>query len=473
VQLRRRHFRLAVIALAAAAAPAAAGCRNDGVILGHASGRGGSGGAGGAAGSSGGGGVSARGGAGGSAAGAGGSVAALPLDQLCGAYTTALCSYFIQCFAADFRDMNHCLAETECFGVRTLVSEVAAGAVGYDPTAAAACQARFLSDPCNFAFFITWPQVFQVLGDCPGTLTPMRHAGDPCDETRECTSDSFCKKGSNGLICPGTCTPYKKVGEACDATMPCLPGTICLEGTCAPPPQAGDACATPRSCGYDIVFCINGDPSCGHDNLWCDLGGTGTCKKGVGLGATCGTVTSNGVTTTVQCNPAFWCDAFMNQAGTCRVFGEAGAPCNSLGCKPEFHCEGSEIGPTPTLGTCKPAVAMGGDCSYGGVCASGLVCSSDTITCGPPPGLHGSCSYDAGCQTGLFCSQDAFVCLMPRYPGESCGDPDSACVHGICRAGTCVDHGKEGQPCDDNLPCVTGDSCTTSGTCKDTYVCAN
>jgi hypothetical protein len=433
----------------------------------------GCGGGHGTAGPDGGGGIGGGGGGGSGHDGGADAGGAIPLDQLCDAYTTALCTAFTQCGSNSFRDMDHCRAETECFGVRTLMSQVAAGAVAYDATKAGACQARFLADPCNFAFFITWPEVYQVFAECPGTLTPMRHAGDPCDETGECTSDSYCKK--SGYVCPGICTPFVKVGDTCASgagATPCAPGTECLDGACRLPRKAGDACASSGGCGWAIETCPNGRPNCAEpNNLWCDLGGTGTCQPGVGLGATCGTVTRSGATTTIGCDSTLWCDAFLNQSGTCRAAGGAGAPCSQFNCQPGFHCVGDfDVGPSATLGTCVPPVALGDACGVDSDCASGLVCGVQG-TCATPAGLNEACSSDSSCQAGLFCT-DSYVCLAARYPGDPCGDADSACAHGICRAGTCVDHAKAGQPCAGVTDCVTADMCR-NGACADTYVCDN
>ena len=93
---------------------------------------------------------------------------AIPLDSLCAAYTNDLCVFLTQCGGTDFKDMAHCLAETDCLGVARLISEVGAGAIGYDAAAAGACQARFLADPCHFGTFPVHPDVFEVLSAMSG-----------------------------------------------------------------------------------------------------------------------------------------------------------------------------------------------------------------------------------------------------------------------------------------------------------------
>jgi len=393
----------------------------------------------------------------------------IPLGQLCAAYTTDICAYFTQCVDLGYKDINHCVGETDCPGVATLVSEVAAGAVGYDAAKAGACHARFLADPCHFGRSLYTLSVFELLAECPGTLTPTRGAAEPCVDTRECLSGFNCRKGPNGLICPGTCIPDLKVGDVCSAGGRCQPGTWCVEGTCRPPPQAGDACATANGCPPAPSSC-SGTLPCANTNLWCDVGGTGKCQKGVGLGAPCGTVSSNGVTTNIACDNALWCDAFLNESGTCRAFGGAGSTCNGIGCLPGLHCEGGfGVGPTATLGTCVPLSGNGGVCRSTYECQSGLACRDET--CGALAGVNEHCGFDIDCQAGLFCSEN-LVCLAARYPGESCADPVSGCVRSLCRAGTCVNHAKAGQSCGADTDCASA-SCSTSGTCNDFSVCAN
>jgi O-methyltransferase involved in polyketide biosynthesis len=414
-------------------------------------------------------GMAGHAGAGGRADGGQGGGPGISLDTLCTAYTNDLCVYLTQCETTPYKDVAQCLAETDCLGVATLIKDVAAGAVGYDATAAAACQAKFLADPCHFGSFLFTPDVFQVLSDCPGTLTPKRAAGDPCADTSECLDGNFCGK-TNGA-CPGTCKPYQPVGASCGAGAPCVPGANCYRGTCRSGyPKPGDPCTTAADCLDPIVICLN-DPSCtpSQNTIWCDVNGTKTCQAGVGAGAACGLISNDaGTPTTVVCGANLWCDAFPNQAGTCHAFGGAGTPCNEYGCATGFQCFGYPgDGPSPALGTCQPPVGAGQMCTLYADCAAGLGCPSGT--CVPPTGLNGVCDIDSDCQSGLFCSGN--VCLNARYPGDSCADATSACVFGVCKSGVCVDHTKAGQPCTASADCISG-TCT-NGVCFDRSVCPN
>ena len=401
-----------------------------------------------------------RGGAAGQSDGGKDAGQALPLANLCAAYTNDLCVFLTQCGGTDFKDMAQCLAETDCLGVARLVSEVGAGAVGYDAVAAGACQARFLADPCHFGSYLFVPQVFEVLSQCPGTLTPMRAVGDPCIYLSECAAGSYCQRTSS-VLCPGTCTPYQAVGESCSpGVSACAPGNYCIDGTCHVPPKPGDACTTDEDCG----------PAGGLAPLWCDVAGTGTCQSAAGVGAPCGEPSPDaGVNSLISCASPAWCDAlFVNLSGTCRAPSGGGAPCGNSSCLSGFHCVGYvPLGSAATLGTCVGPGASGDACTFSSDCAAGLGCPSGT--CAPPVAVNGACSTDTDCQSGLFCSNN--ICLSARYPGDSCADAGSGCVHSLCKAGTCVDYLKAGQPCGASTDCISG-TCANS-VCLDTSVCVN
>lgn len=49
----------------------------------------------------------------------------IALADLCSVFTTELCQYMIQCSHAAYRDIDHCRAETDCYGVSDLAASVA------------------------------------------------------------------------------------------------------------------------------------------------------------------------------------------------------------------------------------------------------------------------------------------------------------------------------------------------------------
>jgi hypothetical protein len=391
----------------------------------------------------------------------------IPLANLCQVFTDDLCIYLMQCNGAPYKDMNHCRAELDCYGLPDLMMSAADGGVIYDPSKVGACHARFLADPCHFDFFLFTPDIFQVLADCPGTITPERNAGDACISNGECKQGLYCHKMNS--TCPGVCTAYAQAGEPCPTPdIQCASQTICrsADNLCHPFAKASDPCTTISDCGPTII-CIN-DPTCVNDNLWCDVT-AGVCKVGGGVGAACGPQMSGDVTDQAYCASDLWCDdVFLDTAGTCRASdGTQGSPCNDRGgCQKGLHCAGYvPFGTGATLGTCAPPAPSGAACSIASDCQTGLRCIGQL--CAAPGGLGAGCSADADCQTGFTCPN--LHCLAARYPGDPCGDADSACVLSLCKNGMCVDHTKVGQPCTADGDCTTG-ACV-SGTCADTSVC--
>src|SRR5258708_3308479 len=104
--------------------------------------------------------------------GGGGPAAPIALQDLCPVFTEDLCIYLMQCAAVPYCDMQQGVPVHDCYGLPQLTKAAAAGAVLYDASKVGACDARFRSDPCHFAFFLFTPDIFQVLSYCPGTITP-------------------------------------------------------------------------------------------------------------------------------------------------------------------------------------------------------------------------------------------------------------------------------------------------------------
>jgi hypothetical protein len=372
----------------------------------------------------------------------------------------------MQCSHAPYRDLAHCEAELDCYGLPQLQAAAAEGGVLYDPAQVGACNARFQADPCAFGFFLFTPDIFQVLKLCPGTITPLLEAGAPCLSSGECTQGLYCKKGSG---CPGACTPYSNVGESCVGSALCDPALTCVSATTGPftdvctfAPEAGAPCN--GSCG-STENCPN-DPTPCYQNFWCDST-THTCKAGVGLGAACGPQPDGGGS--IACASNFWCSqVFLDKPGTCLASGEAGAPCNDLGCQPGLHCAGYvPLGSDAGLGACTGPSPGGGPCRVPSDCQGdgGAYCGNGT--CGGGLGPGASCNQDTDCQSGLTCA--SHICAHGAFPGDSCDAGTTACVLSLCKSGVCVDHAKVGQACTTNTDCATG-TCY-QGVCADTSVC--
>jgi hypothetical protein len=337
----------------------------------------------------------------------------------CAAFTQALCGYLVQCRGAPYCSAAHCLADNDCAGFSSLSQALRAGAVAYDEAAGSACLARFSADPCGFGALPQSFDVFDVLSQCPGALTPRSQQSAACVSSSECVAGFVCTATSSG--CAGVCVPHAtaSVGAPCTS----------------------------------YADCESGGPS-----LWCDATTT-TCAAGVAAGAACG-ATSGGV---IACATGLWCDALASGvAGVCRASGGAGAPCNDLGgCETSpplaLHCAGyAPSGADAGLGSCAAPAGADGGCELNSDCAAGLVCVSGT--CGAPLDVGLRCRSDDYCRKGLTCATEK--CLEAKCPGDDCTDPNSACVLSVCKAGVCQLRARAGASCADGADC-------TSGTCTD------
>jgi hypothetical protein len=389
----------------------------------------------------------------------------IALADLCPVFTKDLCTYLLQCDQAPYRDLNHCLAEVDCYGLPQLTAAAAQGAVNYDPSAVGDCSARFLSDPCNFASFLFTPDIFEVLAYCPGAVTPQLQAGAACDSNGECVAGQSCAKDGN--MCPGACTPLPVAGSACPTNGYCGPDMICdhggtgaQAGICRPDAKEGDSCTTDEDCG-PINICLSGP--CSSLNLWCSST-SGVCTRGVAAGTACGPTPSGNV----QCASDSWCKTTNAAvAGVCQPLGATGAACLLSTCQNGLRCVGSTFGETSTYGTCAGPAAEGGACLGESDCMAGLHCPSDV--CVKPAALGGPCGATSDCQPGLACTDTK--CLNARYPGDPCGDAQSTCVLSRCDGTSCQNLAKVGAPCTTNADCAA--NACLNGTCADTSVCAN
>ncbi|MEO7036241.1 MAG: hypothetical protein ABI548_20015 [Polyangiaceae bacterium] len=387
------------------------------------------------------------------------SSAPIPLTDLCPIFEGDLCAYLTQCLGEKFRDLEQCKAEVDCYGLPELQASAAKGSVVYDPAQVGKCHARFLNDPCNFAFFLFTPDIFEVLSYCPNTITPQLAQGAACVSNGECTAGLYCKK-DNGQ-CPGACAPFAATGESCADGTPCAPNSTCNNrDLCHVTAKAGDTCTDGSDCD-DNVLCL-GD-NC-PDKLYCDAS-AGSCKPGVAEGMPCGAV-SGLAAPLVGCEKDLYCDAvFIDKVGACRKPGGAGTPCNQSGCTKGFHCVDYEgLGASPHLGMCSGPSSTGGNCVGPADCATGLVCSSGL--CGAPLALGTSCTQDEECAPGDTCDT---TCKTAAYPSDDCGAATTACVFSRCLNGKCVDHQKVGAACAADAECTT-QRCV-SGVCVDTSVC--
>ena len=260
-------------------------------------------------------------------------------------------------------------------------------------------------------------------------------SGVPCDDGKPCTG-----------------------GDACDGAGSCLGGPVPVPGCCT----AAEDCDDGNPCTVD----------------GCEAG-TGVCKS-VPVADTTVCDDGNGCTT------SDWCLAGKCTAGVIVYCPPPGAPCLQTQCvSVSADTHGCEVTPAPP----------NTQCTDGDICTVGDLCNGQGACLGTA--MPGCCKTAADCGDGDPCSQDvcnAFtgVCTNPPAPAETPCDADGdgctvgdACVGGVCAAGpaaqceaetACTDmactsigpvgfvceptgDSTDGQPCDDDDECTTGDAC--------------
>ncbi len=187
-------------------------------------------------------------------------------------------------------------------------------------------------------------------GDKP-TCKAAGGADAKCNGSEACTPEFYCKKTAD--VQNGTCAPRPKAGEACAASMmgdgiPCLESHVCVagtngKGTCQPRVKFGGACSVNAQCmGVDLA-CVGG-----------------ACKLLPKKGEAC-TPPDMASGKYITCMPPTVCNT-----GKCDDAPGDGKPCASFQCAKGLTCVQS---------VCKKPPAKGEECQ--GQCQEGLDCKFD------------------------------------------------------------------------------------------------
>lgn len=381
----------------------------------------------------------------------------IELEDLCPLYTQDLCIYLQECNDAPYRDQEHCEQELQCFGLPQLEDSAENGRVLYDPKAVGSCHARFIDDPCGFAFFFFTPDIYEVLAECEGTLTPQQESGEECLSDGECVS-GYCNK--EGRMCPGSCDSFAQEGESC-AKRRCASELDCENGTCRAAIPIGEPCSESGDCYASSSLRIGGELVEG--SRVCDLR-TNTCIASPVLGEACGLIDSGKETQFFAFCDVGWCnDDFAEQpTGTCQPDGGLGDTCGD--CEEGLACIKGDI--FDALGTCQEPGSEGTLCFGSSDCSDGLRCSEEGV-CASLLREGADCRFDDDCASDICGAEGS--CIRAAYPGDACG-AEAECVFANCREGVCVRRLRVGESCVEDADCATSEC--VDGTCYDDSVCA-
>jgi hypothetical protein len=231
-----------------------------------------------------------------------------PIESFEADLIAAGCGWSHRCHGV--ASVDGCVAGTIGLMSPSIVQDVQAGVVSYDPHLGYRCIQLTLNEPC------LGPGDLEA---CVNAFTGTLAAGADCTMNLECASGSCVHSSCGGDCCPGTCadgtfTRDLPVGAACSSGIcaegefcagscharvseggACGPDAICQAGldcygsanptcvrvggvgaqcatafcdmseavcdestlVCAAPPQGGDACASSADCGF-VFACLNG-----------------------------------------------------------------------------------------------------------------------------------------------------------------------------------------------------------------------
>jgi hypothetical protein len=281
-------------------------------------------------------------------------------DELSGAYSAAVCRYWVRCGLV--RDIVDC---EQIYRYRVhpdLTAALDARVVDWQAEIAQQCVDhidQLSCDPTDDGHRVP---------ACFGIYTGTKHDGEPCAFGTECISRECWKESiqCTDACCIGVCTgdtapPIGRIGDRCRYS-PCAEG-YCKDSLCVPLLAAG------AQCGFDDVCGIG---------LTCD---SGVCKVLPGPGERC----------TVLCRDIG--DVCGSLTAVCERGGFKGDACsgNAL-CSPIYICSADH------KYSCQPPVQ--GDRCFGTRCALPLVCDTRTATCIEPKPDGSECWSSGDCASG-------------------------------------------------------------------------
>jgi len=342
----------------------------------------------------------------------------------CDSYFGAVADHSVACQGGSRAAYTALLATVDICQI--IETEVSAGALTFDPAAAAACLDEIPSVACWQQKPTDCENVF--VGSIPegGHCYP---AGPPARD--ECVPGTRCVET---LTCPGTCVRYAQLSESCTTNLDgpdyCASGLSCDPNTqvCTAPasprpePTPGSPCSYGSDCFGDSVYL-----SCVDQNGPVQPGGAGTCQPPTDTGACyygsdCRSDICEGATPSTV-------------AGSCVAPKIAGDPCTpgAKECGPGTYCAATA--------TCTILPAVGQPCAgymgEGQECVDG-VCDPTSLACIPFGKLGDACQPGfifSSCRLDLACDQTTLRCVPVCLRGSRCGGQGQVCCDGRCNEG--------------------------------------
>lgn len=296
-----------------------------------------------------------------------------------------------------------------------------------------------------------------------------------CSDGNMCTSFDTCSNGT----CGGTtydCDDHLAcTTDSCDGLGGCnnnpIAGWCAIEGACVAD-QATNSGNNCLICDHALnshawsfnnsVTCSDGDPCTIND----------TCGAGVCSGGGQKNCDDNNICTDNICDSTLP-NGCKNQPVVAIC---ADSVCNGLIYTAAAMCIGGMC-PTPTPVNCDDSnICTTDECTATGCrhtantlpCNDNTACTSnDTCNNSVCSGTPYTCPITGDCILSSACNGSGGCTDTPKTAGVACTSDGSPCTTDVCNAtGTCVHNAvANGQPCNDNNLCTTGDTCL-NGACS-------
>jgi hypothetical protein len=301
------------------------------------------------------------------------------LGEYVSALAALICKYNVACEGTP--DMASCVASTfqNPEEIAVIEADIASGKTKYDAANANACIEWFESYT-SAGCTQSGRAAVGLEGEdaCARVLVGTVAAGGACIASTECANSGLCQPTEPSCAqqcCPGTCIAPAApipVGGDCSTLQPnqsCATGSFCLPVTGGTP-----TCFVPSSVEGSTCDRRFGCTS----PLFCDLDGTGTCRRTAASGAAC----------------------------------ESSAP-------DYVPCDDSRDTCSPTTNTCVRRTAVGGTCGPAGpACVGYALCVSGTCVAYPKPGAACTPGATPDCLGSLECSTQTNTCVVPPSDGS-------------------------------------------------------
>lgn len=348
-------------------------------------------------------------GSGGGTGGVGGGVGnSVPYDQYTNQSYKVICAHYATCGIA--RSETSCTQYYEtllgAYATSAATSyyddAIKAGKIAYDGAAAARCLNGYANASCSLAALLA------PSNDCASIYVGQVQVGSAC-RFGQCVPSAYCSADVD-KVCPGTCKARVQAGGTATSGVECAAGLVLISGTCSQPPGEGAGCApvsgTPALCAPGLV-CAADTKKCTKPRVSsatcsatepCDTFYrcvNGTCTPPGDVGDDCATSTSG-----LSCKLELYCKG----TGTTRVcaerLGEGGSCTTGSDCLPTLRCR--LTAPGAMTSTCQKPIAKNGACSTGTAsdCETGTYCHGTSMTCVPELADGATCTPNDRCNLG-------------------------------------------------------------------------